>query len=176
MDSKVNLAGMDERELYRYRTEVVEHFSKIEMELEQRRQQNRHHLRGSEVDWQPIAPWISSLKTEIEWKPLIMPERGFPAYNFYSFMLKIPPRSRSKKYHVHGQAIKYYLKGRGIEHIGDQTYEVEAGDFMLVPANVWHGTENPTDEPIEIYGVQMVDGTYVQVPALIASAEEEVPE
>lgn len=173
VDTSVDLAGLSEAELSQYRTDLVERFSRVEMEVEMRRKQGQLHIKNAlGLPWQSMAPWVLSMKTEITWKPLVMPERGFPVHNMYSFLVHVPPHSKQGKYHIHGEAIKFYLKGKGIEHIGDQTFEVEAGDVMFVPANVWHGTENPYDEAIEFYGVQMLDGTYLQKPALIASASE----
>lgn len=170
--SSVNFAKLSDDELFTQRNDAVEHFSAIEQEVDARRKRGEYLIKQvHNIPWVPVSEMFTSLKAPIKWKPLITPTHGFPVHNFYSFLIQVPANYRQSKYHIHGEAIKFYLKGKGIEHIGDKTYEVEAGDVILIPANEWHGTENPNNEPIEFYGVQMLDGTYLQKPALIASAK-----
>jgi mannose-6-phosphate isomerase-like protein (cupin superfamily) len=87
---------------------------------------------------------------------------GFGIYNFHLFTSG--RAAGSDRYHTHGDAVKYYIAGHGVEVIGDQRFEVTAGDFMHVPANVWHGTENPSDEPLVFLAAQQFPGTFRQVP------------
>ena len=54
--------------------------------------------------------------------------------------------------------------------IGDKRFDVEAGDLVLIPANEWHGTENPSDEAMVVYAVAQREGLYLQKPVITASA------
>lgn len=173
MDAKPELGDLDSAQLYQYRNELVEALSAVNMQVAERRTQGRLHVKAGQQDWQNVGPWIGTLKTQMRWKPLVMPELGFPVHNFYSFMIEIPPGTEEGRYHIHGEAIKLYLKGRGVELIGDERFEVEAGDVVLVPANVWHGTQNPYDEPVHVYGVQQMNGSYLQAPVLISNQPPE---
>jgi mannose-6-phosphate isomerase-like protein (cupin superfamily) len=70
-------------------------------------------------------------------------------------------------YHSHGEALKFYLKGRDREIIGGEEYDVDAGDLVFVPANTWHGSHNPsTDERLRFFAVTQGRRTplAVQVP------------
>jgi mannose-6-phosphate isomerase-like protein (cupin superfamily) len=63
--------------------------------------------------------------------------------------------------------LKLYAQGRGRELIGGKEYDVEAGDLVFIPANTWHGSQNPsTDEPLRFFAVTQGRRTplAVQVP------------
>jgi uncharacterized RmlC-like cupin family protein len=94
---------------------------------------------------------------------IIGPEYGFDIYSFHIFLVVVAPggRATAGEGHFHGDAVKYYVSGRGYEFIGDQRFEVKAGDFMHIPAYIWHLTVNGSqDEPLRYLAAQQFPGTY----------------
>lgn len=130
-----------------------ERFGRLSLALQQRRRRRRLHVPAAEAPVAAAGP---------QQRMIIGPELGFDIYNFHLFTSG--RAAGSDRYHTHGDAVKYYVAGRGFEVIGDQRFEVGAGDFMHVPANVWHGTENPYDEPLVFLAAQQFPGTLRQVP------------
>jgi quercetin dioxygenase-like cupin family protein len=152
--------------LYRKRQELLEEIGFLELEFDRRRAEKRLLVKEADLTWF-MTNELTPTAAEIKFCPIISPEQGFDIYNFHMFMLEVPPHGDPAKaaYHRHGDAIKYYLSGRALERIGDETFEVEAGDFIHIPANAWHGTVNPYDEPVKILAVQQFPGTYSQYSA-----------
>ena len=128
-------------------------FGKVTLELQRRRRQKRLHVPAEEASVVDAGP---------DQRMIIGPELGFDIYNFHIFTSG--RAGGSERYHTHGDAAKYYVAGRGYEVVGDQRFEVKVGDFMHIPANVWHGTENPYDEPLIFLAAQQFPGTLRQVP------------
>lgn len=65
--------------------------------------------------------------------------------------IRIPPGKESFVYHSHQgeEEFLYILSGRGVAEIGDETYEVAAGDFMGFPTpSVGHHLRNPFEEDL----------------------------
>ena len=61
-------------------------------------------------------------------------------------LTRVPPGKESFVYHTHAgeEEFIYILSGRGIAEIGDEEFEVKAGDFMGFPApSVGHHLRNP---------------------------------
>jgi mannose-6-phosphate isomerase-like protein (cupin superfamily) len=143
-------ADLDHWALGRQYNEFMTRFDQIQEILNQRRRENRHLLRPQEWVWQSWgeAATTDSPAPKHQSANLVAPELGFNAYNLHPFALELPPGEAEGAYHTHGEAIKFYLQGKGKEIIGETEYEVEAGDVMLVPADVWHGTQNPYSETV----------------------------
>ena len=147
------LARLSPSELYDLYLERTRRFGKAGKELDRRRGANRLHVPAEEANVACAGP---------DQRMIVGPELGFNINNFHVFTSG--RAGGSERYHTHGDAIKYYVSGRGYELIGDERFEVEPGDFMHVPANTWHGTENPHTEPLVFLAVQQFPGTYRQVP------------
>lgn len=147
------LSDMSPSELYELYLERVRQFGKAGKELDRRRETNRLHVPADEANVDQAGP---------DQRMIVGPELGFNINNFHVFTSG--RAGGSERYHTHGDAIKYYVRGSGYELIGDERFEVGPGDFMHVPANTWHGTENPHDEPLVFLAVQQFPGTYRQVP------------
>ena len=165
-----DLTAVSGTKLYRMRQQVLSDLGKLDAELNERRSARRRHVKQSDLVWtQPedmSAEQAERLASRgISHCQVISPELGFDIYNMHMFLLELAPHSEGGAYHRHGDAIKYYLSGRAVELVGDERFEVEAGDFMHIPANTWHGTQNPYDEPVRMLAVQQFPGTYVQTPA-----------
>ena len=147
------LSGLSPSELYELYLERVRRFGKAGKELDHRRSSNRLHVPAEEADVTHAGP---------DQRMIVGPELGFNINNLHVFTSG--RAGGSERYHTHGDAIKYYVSGRGYELIGDERFEVGPGDFMHVPANTWHGTENPNSEPLVFLAAQQFPGTYRQVP------------
>lgn len=151
-------------ELLGRRYDLAKEIGQYEEIVEGLRKQNRIHVKGSEIKWQEHA-LDKNMNLAIKTAPVIAPELGFPIYSMVVFKGELAPHSTPGAYHKHGEAIKYYLSGRAVEIVGDQTFEVEAGDFVLIPANVWHGTQNPYDEPVNFLAIaQLPNGMEIPTP------------
>ena len=149
-----HLVDLSTEELSRLYMENQIAFGKVTLELQRRRQQKKIHLLAKDA---PVGP-----ESGPDQRMLIGPELGFDVYNFHIFTSG--RAAGSDRFHSHGDAIKFYVAGGGFEVVGDQRYEVKVGDFMHVPGNIWHGTENPADEPLVFLAVQQFVGTFRQVP------------
>lgn len=161
MSAAEDLSSLSPAELYAQRQKILGELGLYDLELERRAQQKRIHLPAHEAQ----IPPADGDETKTTRLTLISPAFGFNIRAFEVFKLRVPPHSAGGKYHVHGDAVKYYLSGRGVELVGDEEYEIGPGDLIHIPAGVWHGTQNPNDEPIEILAVQQWPGTYSQVAA-----------
>ncbi len=144
---------LESKELARRRVQLVREMGRIEEELNRRRAEDRHISRAEEIEWEDLGKSIGMKTKNIRRASLVNPERGFNVHNFLAFLAEYPPGSEEGAYHMHGEAVKYYLSGRGIEIIGDKQYEVKAGDAVFIPANTWHGTQNPGPEPLRYLAV-----------------------
>ena len=96
---------------------------------------------------------------------IISPELGFNIHTFRVFKRQIGGGGIDGAFHTHGDAVKYYLEGKGKEIIDDQEVEVSPGDLAFIPANIWHGTENTGDEPMVFIAFHQIPGTHLPVPA-----------
>ena len=147
------LAALSPEELYERYMETQAAFGRAAKGLDARRKQNRLHVPAEEADIANAGP---------DQRMIVGPEMGFNVHNLHVFTSG--RAGGSERYHTHGDALKYYIKGAGFELIGEERFEVHTGDFCHVPANVWHGTENPNPEPLVFLAAQQFPGTYRQVP------------
>lgn len=129
--------------LTRRRHELLTELSLLEEELNKKRAENRCVTTSEDIQWSERSSFGLNFKGKSRRAHLIAPELGLNVHNFHLFIAELPPGSEEGAYHMHGEAAKYYLKGRGIEIIGDTKYEVKAGDTVFIPADTWHGTQNP---------------------------------
>lgn len=146
---KKDYSKMDTLELMSYRYQLVKECAHLEEELNIRRRQDRHVMRKSELNFSAVHASGIQIKgpTHLTARA-VAPELGFNIHNLQAFFDKVPPGSSEGAYHMHGEAIKYYVSGKGIETIGNKTYEVNSGDTVFIPANTWHGTHNPGPDPL----------------------------
>ncbi len=142
-------------ELGQKRHRLVEEMGRIEEELNNRRATDKHVTRGKEIEWKDVSEILgNNMKKGLGRRAtLIAPEMGFNVHNFVAFLFEVPPGGQEGAYHMHGEAVKYYLEGRGREIVGDKQYDVQAGDAVFIPANTWHGTQNPGPGVMRILAV-----------------------
>ncbi len=150
--AKGELAGLSAADLYELYMQKQANFGQAALALDVRRKQNRLHLPAAEANIEHAGP---------AQRMIIGPELGFNLHNLHIFTSG--RAGGSERYHTHGDALKYYIKGGGYELIGEERFEVKVGDFCHVPANIWHGTENPNPEPLVFLAAQQFPGTYRQV-------------
>ena len=147
------LAQLTPEELYALYMEKQANFGRAGLAIEKRRQAGRVYVPAAEADVANAGP---------NQRIIVGPELGFNVHNLHVFTSG--RAGGSERYHTHGDALKFYVKGGGQELIEDVRFDVEVGDFCHVPANVWHGTENPHPEPLVFLAAQQFPGTYRQVP------------
>ena len=64
-------------------------------------------------------------------------------------------------HHKHDwEHINYVIKGRGVLTIGEETHELGAGDYALVPSGTMHQFRNPYDSDFEFICVVPDRGAY----------------
>src|SRR4051794_7907096 len=82
-------------------------------------QEDRHFVARRDWDWQGAnEAWGVDFKSETISARLVSPELGFNVHSLMSFTAKLPAGGKEGAYHVHGEAVKLYLSGRGRELIG----------------------------------------------------------
>jgi len=78
---------------------------------------------------------------------VIGPREGWPDHALRVF--RIRPGGRTP-YHQHDwEHVNYFIKGKGVLTIGDQTRGVAAGDYAYVPPNTMHQFKNESHEDFE---------------------------
>lgn len=88
-------------------------------------------------------PVDKAVKTEIEW--LIDRNDGAPNFEMRKFRIR-PGGSIPKHYHQNIEHEQYALSGHYRVGIGDQTYDVKAGDSLYIPSGTVHWYDNPGEE------------------------------
>ncbi|HLB29742.1 MAG TPA: cupin domain-containing protein [Dehalococcoidia bacterium] len=161
---------MDDWQLGRRRHQLIQDMGEIEEELNKRRAQDRHIMKKSDIQWTEESELGMRLQPHRR-GPVVSPLLGFNVYNLNAFIAERAPGDQPGTYHTHGEAIKYYLSGKGIEVVGGKRYEVEAGDVAFIPANTWHGTQNPFDEPLAFLAVTAASNP-VQKPIIFRIRED----
>lgn len=168
------LANLSPHDLYQTKLAFIHHLGKLDEDLDRLRQKGQFVRRAEEIVWEEAR---SQPTREVEGQRycrIVSPDLGFNIHTFRIFKMEQPPHTEQGRYHTHGEAVKHYLSGRAIEYIGDKEYEVKAGDFSFIPANTWHGTQNPYDEPVQVMAFLQMPGTYLQVPAPYIYRDEDL--
>jgi len=161
----INLNGLTPTELASRRNRILEYFGGIDQDFDRRRQENRLLVKSEDVVWEPASRVHPTQQEGHMLARIISPELGFNIHTFRVFKRQIAGRDTDGAFHTHGDAVKYYLEGKGKEIIGDEEIEVEPGDLAFIPANVWHGTENTGEEPMVFIAFHQIPGTQLPVPA-----------
>ena len=146
------------------RNRVLESFGRIDQDFDRRRGENRLLVKKEDVVWEPASRVHPTQQEGHMLARIISPELGFNIHTFRVFKRQIAGRDTDGAFHTHGDAVKYYLEGKGKEIIGDEEIEVEPGELAVIPANGGHGTENPGDEPMGVRAFPRLPGTEVPVP------------
>jgi len=161
----MNIHGMDPSELAVRRDEILGHFSRIDKEFDRRRGENRLLVKGDDIRWESASRVHPTQQEGHLLARIISPELGFNIHTFRVFKRQIGGGGIDGAFHTHGDAVKYYLEGKGKEIIDDQEVEVSPGDLAFIPANIWHGTENTGDDPMVFIAFHQIPGTHLPVPA-----------
>lgn len=155
--------------LGRARYHLMQELGNVEREMESRRLIQRHLMRQSELEWRDLSEEIGVEQSgpPVRIAKAICPDLEFPARNFLASFIEVPGQATEPVVHRHGEEVKYFMQGRGVETIGDAEFEVGPGDLIFVPANTWHSTRNRSDEPLRFFSVQQARGTPVATPAYL---------
>lgn len=94
----------------------------------------------------PAQPVENAVKTEIEW--LIDRHDGVPNFELRKFRLG-PGGRIPKHYHPDIEHEQYVLSGHYRVGIGDETYDVKAGDSLYIPPGTVHWYDNVGAEDAE---------------------------
>jgi len=149
-------ASMDSATLYSKRQHFLHELGVLDDEYNRRRQQKRYVVRQSEIPWDVLGNDQSTL--------LIGPELGFNIHTIQVSIRIIPAQHSISAAHSHGEAVHYFLTGRGSQVIEKETLDVETGDLVFVPAGVQHKIINPYNEPLRFLVAEQLPGTYLQIP------------
>ncbi|PKB65503.1 MAG: hypothetical protein BZY82_08445 [SAR202 cluster bacterium Io17-Chloro-G3] len=160
-----DLQSLSPAELVKRRDRILNSFSTIESEFDHRRKENRLIVKAGDIQWEAAAAVHPTQQEGHRLARIISPELGFDIHTFRVFQRQIASGGVDGAYHTHGDAVKYYLRGKGREIIGETEYVVEAGDLAFIPANVWHGTESDGEEAMEFIAFHQIPGTHLPVPA-----------
>ena len=160
-----DLNKLSPAELAGRRDSILKYFGRIDKEFDRRRQENRLLVKAGDVEWESASRVHPTEQKGHLLARVISPELGFNIHTFRVFKRQIPSREVDGAFHTHGDAVKYYLEGKGKEIIGDEEIQVEPGDLAFIPANVWHGTENTGDGPMVFIAFHQIPGTQLPVPA-----------
>ena len=159
------LQSLTPAELVRRRNLILHEFGPIEIEFDRRRKEGRLLARAEDIQWEAASAVHPTQQEGHRLARIISPELGFDIHTFRVFQREIAAGGVEGAFHTHGDAVKYYLRGKGKEIIGKDEYQVEAGDLAFIPANIWHGTENMGDEPMVFIAFHQIPGTHLPVPA-----------
>ena len=160
-----DLHALSAAELTKRRNMLLNRFSGIQMEFDRRRKANRLLAKGADLHWEAASAVHPTQQEGHRLARIISPELGFNIHTFRVFQRQIAGGGVEGAFHTHGDAVKYYLRGKGKEIIDKDEYVVEAGDLAYIPANIWHGTENTGQEPMEFIAFHQIPGTHLPVPA-----------
>lgn len=150
----MSLENLTPAELAKTRQELVRQLNKVEQEVDRRRREDRHIMRAEDWKWSDqTSAMLKKQQRDRRTASIISPELGFNIHNFHLTCMEIMPGAAEGAYHTHGEAIKFYLQGKGIELVGDERYEVKTGDAVFIPHSTWHGTQNPGPEPLRFLAV-----------------------
>ena len=164
-DDLHSLSGV---QLAETRNSLLSQFSRIEIEFDRRRKENRLLVRAEDIQWEDASAIHPTQQEGHRLARIISPEIGFNIHTFRVFQRQIGAGGVEGAYHTHGDAVKYYLRGQGKEIIDEDEYLVEAGDLVYIPANIWHGTENTGDEPMEFKAFHQIPGTTIARTSTVA--------
>ena len=123
----IDLNGLTPTELASRRNRILEMFGRIDQDFDRRRGENRLLVKKEDVVWEPASRVHPTQQEGHMLARIISPELGFNIHTFRVFKRQIAGRDTDGAFHTHGDAVKYYLEGKGKEIIGDQEIEVGAG-------------------------------------------------
>ena len=161
----MNIQSLDPGQLAARRDEILNHFSRIHSEFDRRRGENRLLVKGEDIQWESASRVHPTQQEGHLLARIISPELGFNIHTFRVFKRQIGGGGVDGAFHTHGDAVKYYLEGKGKEIIDDQEVEVSPGDLAFILANIWHGTENTGDDPMVFIAFHQIPGTHLPIPA-----------
>jgi len=161
----INLSDLTPSQLAERRDLIIGSFGRIDKEFDRRRGENRLLVKAEDIKWESASRVHPTTQEGHLLARIISPELGFNIHTFRVFKRSIAGKETDGAFHTHGDAVKFYLEGKGKEIIDKEEVVVEPGDMAFIPGNVWHGTENTGDEPMVFIAFHQIPGTQLPVPA-----------
>ena len=160
-----NLSDLTPAQLAERRDLILGSFSRIDKEFDRRRGENRLLVKADDIEWESASRVHPTAQEGHHLARIISPELRFNIHTFRVFKRSSAGKETDGAFHTHGDAVKFYLQGKGKEIIDKEEVHVEPGDMAFIPGNVWHGTENTGDEPMVFIAFHQIPGTQLPVPA-----------
>ena len=161
----INLSDLTPPQLAERRDLILGSFGRIDKEFDRRRGENRLLVKAEDIEWEAASRVHPTTQEGHLLARIISPELGFNIHTFRVFKRSIAGKETDGAFHTHGDAVKFYLEGKGKEIIDKEEIVVEPGDMAFIPGNVWHGTENTGDVPMVFIAFHQIPGTQLPVPA-----------
>lgn len=101
-------------------------------------------IKNDSIEMAPIA--MDGVR-DVAKANVIGPKQGWKDHTLRVFTIE--PRGFTPHHRHDWEHINYIIAGQGRLTIGDQTHEVKAGDYALIPPNTEHQFQNPYDSQLE---------------------------
>jgi mannose-6-phosphate isomerase-like protein (cupin superfamily) len=75
-----------------------------------------------------------------------------------SFLIWVKKSVKAHKHEKHTENL-YVLSGKGIMKVGQEEFEISAGDYLKIPMNTVHSVKVISDEPLKVISVQAPEFT-----------------
>ena len=69
------------------------------------------------------------------------------------FVIWVKNSVRAHRHETHSESV-YVLEGTAKMTLGDETFEVKAGDYIYIPMNAVHAVEVTSEEPAKVLSIQ----------------------
>ena len=119
----MNSHSLNPSELAGRRDEILSHFVRIDKEFDRRRGENRMLVKGEDIQWESASRVHPTQQEGHLLARIISPELGFNIHTFRVFKRQIGGGGIDGAFHTHGDAVKYYLEGKGKEKIENESWQ-----------------------------------------------------
>lgn len=89
---------------------------------------------------------------------VVGPDQGWESHTMREFT--IAPQGHTPRHQHDWEHINYVVAGKGQLTIGEQTHELAAGDYALVPPNADHQFQNPYGDEFKFICIVPQKGAY----------------
>ena len=102
---------------------------------------------------------LDTLKAPLEYNDVYV-QKVYTTKNQTSFVIWIKTKVKKHKHLTHTELIQV-LDGAGKMTLGNESFDIKKGDFIVVPENTEHGVVVTSSEPLKVVSIQTpeFDGT-----------------
>jgi len=106
-------------------------------------------------DKKSLSALLKSVKTNAVRDPYIVfkPEETQSKLFTAGYAIIYPRCKTGGHTHDDVEELYYIIKGKGKMTVGEETFDITAGDTFIVPLHHFHATENTGNTPLEIFWV-----------------------